>query len=162
MAGSIKQLGEVDFNAKHPTVILKPFTRHIHGKNHPRGIVYLRAKLQERYTILGTRRLTDKVFNTTFCLVEYALNAHPLTPVSADLADPGAIKINHFLFDNQPHATPSVVGVDDINHCKRYARAQSYANTIWYGLINEYVPTLNRRSKWQTPAEQHLKTGELA
>ena len=25
----------------------------------------------------------------------------------------------------------------------------------------EYVQTLNRRSKWQTPAEQHLKTVDL-
>ena len=25
----------------------------------------------------------------------------------------------------------------------------------------EYVPALNRRSKWQTPAEQHLKMGDL-
>ena len=31
------------------------------------------------YNILGTRRLTDEVLNTTFCLVEHALNARPLT-----------------------------------------------------------------------------------
>ena len=29
------------------------------------------------YTILGTRRLTDEVLNTTFCLVEHAQNARP-------------------------------------------------------------------------------------
>ena len=36
------------------------------------------------YTILGTRRLTDEVLNIYFCLVEYALNSRPLTPVTAD------------------------------------------------------------------------------
>ena len=41
------------------------------------------------------------------------------------------------------------------------ARAQSYANAIWSRWIREYVPTLSRRSKWQTPSEQHLKTGDL-
>ena len=41
------------------------------------------------------------------------------------------------------------------------ARAQSYANAIWSRWIREYVLTLNRRYKWQTPAEQHLKTGDL-
>ena len=29
------------------------------------------------YSILGTRRLRDEVLNTTFCLVEYALNHVP-------------------------------------------------------------------------------------
>ena len=32
------------------------------------------------YTILGTRRLTDEVLHTTFCLEENALNLRPLTP----------------------------------------------------------------------------------
>ena len=47
------------------------------------------------YTILGTRRLTDEVLNTTFCVVEHALNARPLTPVSADPSDLGAITPNN-------------------------------------------------------------------
>ena len=113
------------------------------------------------YTILGTRRLTDEVVNTTFCLVEHALNARPLTPVSADPFDLGAITPNHFLLGNQATAIPSFVGVDEFDHRKRYACAQSYANTIRSGWIKEYVPALNRRSKWQTPAEQHLKTGDF-
>ena len=54
-----------------------------------------------RYTILGTLRLTDEVLNTTFCLVEYALSARPLTPVSADSSDLGAITLNHFAVQRQ-------------------------------------------------------------
>ena len=113
------------------------------------------------YTILGTRRLTDDVLNTTFCLVEHALNSRPLTPVSADPSDLGAITLNHFLLGNQATGIPSIVGVDEFDHRKRYARAQSYANAIWSRWIKEYVPALNRRSKWQTPAEHHLKVGDL-
>ena len=110
------------------------------------------------YTILGTRRLTDEVLNTTFCLVEHALNASPLTPVSADPSDLGAITSNHFLLDNQATRIPSM---DEFDHRKRYARAQSYAKAIWRRWLKEYVPELNRRSKRQTPAEQHLKVGDL-
>ena len=99
--------------------------------------------------------------NTTFGLVEYALNSRPLTPVSADPSDLGAITPNHFLLGNQANRIPSIVGVDEFDHRKRYARAQSYANAIWARWLKEYVPTLNRRSKWQTPAEQHLKVGDL-
>ena len=113
------------------------------------------------YTILGTRRLPDEVLNTTFCLVEHALNSRPLTPVSADPSDLGALTPNHFLLGNQARSLPSIIGVDEIDHRKRYARAQSYANAIWSRWIKEFVLTLNRRTKWQTPAEQHLKEEDL-
>ena len=113
------------------------------------------------YTILGTRRLTDEVLHTTFCLVENALNSRPLTPVSADPCDLNAFTPNHFLLREHSTGIPPVVGNNEFDHRKRYARAQSYANAIWSRWIKEYVPTLNRRSKWQTPAEQHLKTGDL-
>ena len=82
------------------------------------------------YTILGTRRHTDEVFNTTFCRVEYALNSRPLTLVSADPSDLGAITPNHFLLGNQATGIPSIDGVDEYDHRKRYARAQSYVNAI--------------------------------
>ena len=102
------------------------------------------------YTILGTRRLTDKVLSTTFCLVECALNSRPLTPLNADPSDLGAITPNRFLLGNQATGTPSIVGDDEFNHRKRYARAQSYANALWIRWLKDYVPALNRRSKWQT------------
>ena len=112
------------------------------------------------YTILGTRRLSDKVLNT-FCLVEHALNSRALTPVSAVPSDLDALTPNHFLLGNQVRSLPSIIGVDEFDHRKRYAGAQSYAYAIRSRWIKEYVPTLNRRSKRQTPAEQHLKTGDL-
>ena len=113
------------------------------------------------YITLGTRRLTDEVLNTTFWLVEYALNPLPLAPVSADPSGLGAIIPNPFLLGNQASGIPSIVGVDEFDHRKRYARAQSYANAIWARWLKEYVPALNRSPNWQTPAEQHLKIGDL-
>ena len=113
------------------------------------------------YTILGTRRLTDEVLQTTFCLVENALSSRPLTPVSADPCNFNAITPNHFPLGEYSTGVPSIVGNTQFDHRKRYAAAQSYANAIWSRWIRKYVPTLNRRSKWQTPAEQHLKTGDL-
>ena len=113
------------------------------------------------YTILGTRCLTDELLHTTFCLVENALSSRPLTPVSADPCDLNAITPNHFLSGEYSTGMPFFVGNNEFHHCTRYARAQSYANAIWSRWIREYVPTLKRRSKWQTPAEQHLKTGDL-
>ena len=113
------------------------------------------------YTILGTRRLKDEVLHTTFCLVENALNSRPLTPVSADPCDLNALTPNHFLFGEYFTVIPSVVGKIEFDHRERYARAQSYANAIWSRWFREYATTLNRRSKWQTPVKQHLKTAVL-
>ena len=107
------------------------------------------------------RRFTDHVLNTTFCLVEYALNSHPLTPVNADPSNLGTITPSDFLLGNQATRIPSIIGANEFDHRKVYARAQSYANAIWALWLKEYVPALNRRSKWQTPAEQHLKVGDL-
>ena len=98
---------------------------------------------------------------TTLCLVEHALNARPLTPVSANPSDLGAITPNHFLLGNQATGIPSIVGVDEFDHRKRYARAQFYANTIWARWLKEYVPALNQRAKWQTPAAHYLKVRDL-
>ena len=102
------------------------------------------------------------MLNTLFCLVEHALAlyARQLTPVIADPSDLSALTPNHFLIDNQATGIPSIVGVDDFDHRKRYALAQAYANANWARWYKEYVPALNCRSKWQTPAEQH-KVGHL-
>ena len=105
------------------------------------------------YTVLGT--------HTTFCLVDNALNSRPLTPVSAYQCDLNAITPNHFLLGEYSTGIPSVVGNNDFDHRKHYARAQSYANAVWSRWIREYVPTLNRRSKWQTPNDQQLRTSDL-
>ena len=79
------------------------------------------------HSILGTRRLTDEVLNTNFSLVEHALNSRSLTPVSADPSDLSALTPNHFLLGNQARSLLSIIGVDEYDHRKRYARAQSYA-----------------------------------
>ena len=113
------------------------------------------------FIILGTRFHIDELVNTVFCHVEYALISRPLTSVSADPSDLGAITLNHFLISNQATAIPSFVGVDNVNHRKRYARAKSFAKNFWSRWIKEYVRALNRRFKWQTTAKQHLKTGDL-
>ena len=79
----------------------------------------VRSFMRILYTTLGTRRLMDEVVNTTFCLVEHAFNSRPLTPVSADPSDLGAITPNHFLLGYQATAIPSIVGVDELDHRKR-------------------------------------------
>ena len=60
---------------------------------------WVRSFKRVLYTILGTRRLTDEVLHTTFCLEDNALNSRALTPVSADPCDLNALMTNHFFWE---------------------------------------------------------------
>ena len=113
------------------------------------------------YAVLGNRRLTDEVLQTTFCLVEMTINNRPLTSVSNDPSEMDAIAPNHFLLGFRPSMLPSLVESENFDHRKRYVRAQSYADSIWKRWLNEYVPALNRRCKWSKSTSDGLKTGAL-
>ena len=112
------------------------------------------------YAILGNRRLTDEILTTVFCLVEQSLNARPLVPASADATDLDALTPNHFLLGTAGSSLPSHSNCD-FDHRKRYARAQAYSDAIWNRWLREYVPTLNRRSKWSSQSARQLKTRDL-
>ena len=40
-------------------------------------------------------------------------------------------------------------------------QAQAYANAIWSRWLQEYVPSLNKRTKWNIPSPEKLRTGDL-
>ena len=121
----------------------------------------VRSCKQVFYAILGNQRLTDEVLNTTFALVEKSLNARPLTPVSSDPSELNASTPDHFLLGQRSSNLPSLATVDDFNHRKRYRRAQAYANAIWSRWLQEYVPSLNKTTKWNIPSPEKLRTGDL-
>ena len=112
------------------------------------------------YAVIGNRRLTDEILATTFRLVEKSLNARPLVPASADATDLDAITPNHFLHGTSSSVLPSHQQAD-IDHRKRYARAQAYSDRILNRWLRENVPTLNRRSKWSSHPNRDLKTGDF-
>ena len=111
------------------------------------------------YGVLGNRRLTDEILTTTFCLVEQCLNSRPITPVCPEAPDLGAPTPNHFLLGTASSTLPSHFR-PEIDHRKRYVRAQAYSDAIWNCWLKEYVPNLNRRSKWSKSSDRGLKTGD--
>ena len=97
---------------------------------------------------------------TTFCLVEQCLNARPITPASTNPADLDAPTRNHFLLGTASSTLPTHFHAE-IDHRKRYVRAQAYSDAIWNSWLKEYVPNLNHRSKWCKSSNRDLKTGDL-
>ena len=88
-AGRIKRLVEFDFDVKHPIVLdarhafVKLFLRHNHVKHHHQGIDYLRAKVQERYSILKLRSSLRSIKSN--CVTCRMFRAATSQPIMADL-----------------------------------------------------------------------------
>ena len=86
-AGRIKRLVEVDFDVKHPIVLdarhafVKLFLNHTHVKHHHQGIDYLRAKVQERYTILKLRSSLRSIKSN--CVTCIKFRADTIQPIMA-------------------------------------------------------------------------------
>ena len=92
------------------------------------------------YAVLGNRRLTDEIL-ITLCLVEQSLNTRPLVPASSDATDLDDLTLIHFLL-----GTAGSV------------RLRWEPQAPW---LKEYVPSLNKRSKWPNQPERQLNTGDL-
>ena len=58
------------------------------------------------YAIIGSRKLTPEVLETTFCLVEQSLNARPITSVSASPDGFEVLTPNHFLLGRNGTSFP--------------------------------------------------------
>ena len=113
------------------------------------------------YAIIGSRKLTPEVLETTFCLVEQSLNARPITSVSASPDGFEVLTPNHFLLGRNCTSFPSLSFQEHFDHRKQYLRAQSYVNAIWSRWPRDYVPALNKRSKWHSDSDVILKTEDL-
>ena len=55
---------------------------------------------------------------------------------------------SRFLLGEYSVSFPSLTFDESLDHRKRYVRAQAYANAVWQRWLKEYVPSLNKRSKW--------------
>ena len=88
-AGRIKRLVEVEFVVKYPIVLyarhafVKLFLSHTHVKHHHQGLYYLRAKIQERYTILKLRSSLRSIKSN--CVRCRIFRGATIQPIIADL-----------------------------------------------------------------------------
>ena len=88
-AGRIKRLVEVDFDVQQPIILdarnafVKLFLRHTHVKHHHQGNDYLRAKIQERCTILNIRSSLRSIKSN--CVACRMFRAATIQPIMADL-----------------------------------------------------------------------------
>ncbi|XP_046388550.1 uncharacterized protein LOC124157664 [Ischnura elegans] len=110
---------------------------------------------------IGQTLLTLQEFITLVTKVEAMLNSRPLTPLSTDPADVSALTPGHFLIGTSMTAIPeNDFAALPTNRLSRWQTVQAFSQRIWRRWHQEYLHTLQQRSKW-TRRRQNLKVGDL-
>ncbi|XP_055605041.1 uncharacterized protein LOC129753269 [Uranotaenia lowii] len=100
------------------------------------------------------RNPTDEVLHNTLLEIEFIINSRPLTYVPIDNADSEAITPNHFLLGSSSGSKPLVPFEDNPNILRNtWKTSQTYANQFWKRWVQEYLPSINRRTKWHYPVK---------
>ncbi len=105
-------------------------------------------------------RLTDDVLMTLFAEVENIVNSRPITKQSDDINDLTPLTPNHMLMlHGGPPPVPGQFNLGDM-YKRRWRYVQHLVNQFWARWLREYLPTLQKRGKWQDEKE-NVKVGDL-
>lgn len=107
-------------------------------------------------------RLDDESFRTLLCEVEAIINSRPLTFASSDPDDLNPLSPSNLLTMKTSVVLPpaGVFQRADVYMRRRWRRVQYLANLFWTRWKREYLPTLQPRSKWNSP-KRNLAVGDV-
>ena len=105
--------------------------------------------------------LTFEDFYTVITQIEAVLNSRPLLPLSSDPSDLESLTPGHFLIGDALLAVPQ----DDVteiptNRLSSYKKLQQMVQRFWRSWSNDYLNTLQQRSKWRQNVN-NIKIGTL-
>lgn len=109
--------------------------------------------------LIKATRLNDEILETVLCEAESIINGRPLTKLSDNPDDLGALTPNHLLMLRENVETPLSGNPSDAYRC-RWKHTQHLVGQFWQRWIREYLPLLQKRVKWQD-ASTDLSVGEL-
>ena len=111
--------------------------------------------------ILGTcNRLRDSTLHTVLCEAENIVNSRPLTKCSDDVNDAAPLTPNHLLLLKGNFSYPLGKFHDGETYRKQWKHSQVLVDLFWKRWLREYLPDLQRRSKW-LKLEDNLSVGDL-
>ncbi|XP_055586245.1 uncharacterized protein LOC129738941 [Uranotaenia lowii] len=104
---------------------------------------------------------SDEILRSMLMEIEMILNSRPLTDIPIDNDSEPPLTPNHFLLGSSNGSKPPIIFDDRPIVLKRsWKMAQQYADTFWKRWVNEYLPTLTRRTKWFQPVKP-IQEGDL-
>ena len=111
------------------------------------------------YNIVGSRTLQEPTLHTFACEVKAIMNNRPLLHVSSDVTDMEPLTPNHILLGEPQPVVP--IGIFDQDaDAYTWKKAQVLADNFWFRFIKDYLPTLQRRTKW-TKNSEDLNPGDF-
>ncbi|XP_055622666.1 uncharacterized protein LOC129766188 [Toxorhynchites rutilus septentrionalis] len=106
------------------------------------------------------RKLTDEILLTTLSEAEDMINTRPLT-YSSQESELKAITPNHLLRCVVKEADSTIEHVDLAESLRNlHKRSQYLADRMWQRWCKEYLPGINRRTKWYED-QKALKVGDM-
>uniref|UniRef100_A0A8D8Y2Z5 Integrase catalytic domain-containing protein n=1 Tax=Cacopsylla melanoneura TaxID=428564 RepID=A0A8D8Y2Z5_9HEMI len=113
------------------------------------------------YRTIGSQILTYEELNTVFIGIESILNSRPLCQLSSDPSDPVALTPAHFLMQCPTKHIPSMNDEVHMKLGERYKLIQQLLSNFWKRWTNEYLSSLQERTKWMKDAPIKLQVGML-
>lgn len=112
--------------------------------------------------IIARAHLTFEEMSTVLYEVEAILNSRPLTQLSSDSNDFAYLSPGHFLIGTALNSFPSH-DVHDVNENRltRWQRVEQMRQHFWRRWSNEYLYSLQQRTKWRISKGTQLKSGQL-
>lgn len=103
------------------------------------------------YRVLSAATLTYEELTTITAKIEASLNSRPLTPLSSDPSDFGALTPGHFLIGSPLSAIvePDLTHLN-VNRLDRYQKLRQLYQHFWQRWQKEYISELQQRGKWKT------------
>ena len=100
-------------------------------------------------SVLHLQTLDDHGLHTILCEVEAILNGRPLTKLSDDPTDLEPLTPNHILLmKGKPVLSPGLFSKDDVYVKRRWRQVQYIADLFWKRWVQEDLPLLQERQKW--------------
>ena len=118
--------------------------------------------LQNTIRIVGKAHLTFEEMQTTLCEIETILNSRPLLSLSADPNDLAYLSPGYFLVGMTLNGLPCV-DLSDVNENRllRWQRVEQIRQHFWRRWSNEYLHSLQARTKWMASKGTQLSTNQF-
>jgi len=127
-----------------------------------RQIGTIRRVLNAMFLELGGSQLTHELLVTLMAEVTAIVNARPITTVPSDTDEPQPLSPAKLLtMKARPLGPlPGEFIATDLYSPRRWRQVQYLADQFWVRWRREYVQTLQKRSKWNSP-RRNLNTGDI-
>ncbi|XP_055904629.1 uncharacterized protein LOC129940343 [Eupeodes corollae] len=130
---------------------------------HQGGIWEAAVKSAKRHIVrvVGSQTMSYEQFNTLLIRIEACLNSRPLVALYDDPDDKLALTPGDFLTGGPIIALPEPTVMNlPLNRIKEWNLVRRWTEDIWQRWHQEYLTTLQQRSKWRK-AEENIKVGDI-